>query len=442
MRMTHFSIFSFIVTLVLIGNAQAQDACPTLEQAAIAEAGIWCANTQVGQACYGNAQLLVEGETTLQNVGDIAPLNDITQLQTVINREQTEWGIARLDTSSYSPDDWRDKRVSIIIMGDALIQNQVETPIITITTPVTSAQGANVRRAPNAEAGILRAVREDEFVKITGRSDDGIWLRVQGLDGSQGWLTSSAVTVANGDTLAIVDMDSPAPTALFRAFAHSTITAETLSACDDAPASGVLIQSEDILNGVVLRLNDRDVVLKGTLFVRGAPTETQYFVIEGVATIDGRDVAGGQVIRTGEGASQIGGYDVSLLEGLPINLLPRFIYLAVDTSNYLTPRPVPDRSPIADVLVDEPCRFTTGQSGTNLRAGPGTEYPIQGVMAYRESASPIGRVVGRDGSQWWQIAPYLWARTDTTVTGGDCISVPNVTRIPAPPPVTPTPSND
>jgi hypothetical protein len=45
------------------------------------------------------------------------------------------------------------------------------------------------------------------------------------------------------------------------------------------------------------------------------------------------------------------------------------------------------------------------------------------VMAYRETARPVARAIGEDGTAWWQLAPGVWIQNDVTVTGGDCLAV-------------------
>jgi hypothetical protein len=116
------------------------------------------------------------------------------------------------------------------------------------------------------------------------------------------------------------------------------------------------------------------------------------------------------------------------------------VYIGLDEQLLITPRPQPDRSPLSDILVDEPCVVTTGQTGANLRAGPGTDFPIRGVLAYRETVNPTARATGTDGGTWWRIAQNLWLSAATTVTGGDCVNVPQSDRVPVPPApeVTPT----
>ena len=119
-------------------------------------------------------------------------------------------------------------------------------------------------------------------------------------------------------------------------------------------------------------------------------------------------------------------YDYDMMLSLPLDLLSENTSLGIDIYTLVTPRPSNGESPIAGMALDAPCKFTVGQSGANIRSKPGTDGAIIAAMAYRESAEPIARAIGSDGLPWWKLAESVWIRVDTTVTGGDCTTVPLV----------------
>ncbi len=52
------TIFTLLIITAIV---MAQDnQCPVVQQAAVSEAGIWCADFDLGQACYGNSSVSAE----------------------------------------------------------------------------------------------------------------------------------------------------------------------------------------------------------------------------------------------------------------------------------------------------------------------------------------------------------------------------------------------
>ena len=56
----------------------------------------------------------------------------------------------------------------------------------------------------------------------------------------------------------------------------------------------------------------------------------------------------------------------------------------------------------------------------NLRAGPGTDYPIRQGVPGGYYGNPDGRAVGSDERVWWRLAEGIWITVDNTYTAGDC----------------------
>jgi sulfatase modifying factor 1 len=62
----------------------------------------------------------------------------------------------------------------------------------------------------------------------------------------------------------------------------------------------------------------------------------------------------------------------------------------------------------------------------NVRAGPGTDYPIQDTLLEGTSVRVVGQDTGKDGNLWWQREYGGWIRWDLVDSTGDCDSVPVV----------------
>ncbi len=160
--------------------------------------------------------------------------------------------------------------------------------------------------------------------------------------------------------------------------------------------------------------------------------KTRHLFLEGDITYEDETIVEGYQLIVSEENSTIDPYDSTRFAPLPTQILPRYTYIGIELNTIITPAPTVDRSPIADVLVDDPCVITTGEGGANLRSGPGSEFPIRGVLAFRETANPISRVIGSDVLLWYELAQNVWVTSQVVVTGGDCLSVPQAQRIPVP----------
>jgi len=424
----------FAVTTVAFAQ---EDTCPTLERAAVAEARVWCSETQTGEACYGNSPVSADVDG-FQAAGDRVSLDEVGNITTSSDTENNLYGVSLLRTLAYAPDAWTQQSVTLVLLGDLALTNAADSMPREVAS-ISAAQGVNVRALPTEEGRIITPLFQGEVVMLTGQTADASWLRLLLPDGQTGWMVSSAIESVSAD-LPVVDADSSAPEAIYEPFADVELrTAMDDSRCAEAWESGLLLQStgDDFVS---LRVNGETLLLKGTAFLQ---TNEEEKVI--VSVLAGEVQVGEEVIREGyEFALTLPDnaqpYDFAQLAYLPTEILPQYVYIGIDLTTIIIPAPQIDRSPIADVLATDRCIITTGPGGANLRGGPGREFPIRGVMDFRETAYPIGRTMGSDGAIWWELAQDVWISAVTTVTGGDCVAVPQSQRIPVPPP-TPTPES-
>ncbi|MCU0511019.1 MAG: SH3 domain-containing protein [Anaerolineae bacterium] len=426
--------------------------CPALEQAALAESGLWCTDIAPGELCYGNARV----ETTFRSAqppltgpGSRAPLADMSQVVTLTGANV--WGVALARVEAYPVDSWSAAPATLILLGDTRVvdASTERTAASVITLPVTEVANANVRARPNTAAAIVGAAFGGELIKLTGRLADTSWVRVQTPAGVTGWL--SALTFdAQVSGLPVVDSADPAPALFTRPFAaFDFVSAGGPARCAGVPESGLLLQTPAD-RAYRFRINGADVALAGTLFAQAAPEATlRLAVLEGRAVIglrDGVTVEQGLETRlpTGrqaDGLPVVNGapaapvpYDHVALLPLPLRLLPRLTYVVFDLGTIIRPRPASGASPLAGVLVSDPCVIAVGADGVNVRSGPGLEFPVRRLLNFRESALVIGRATGTDAANWWQLAQDVWIAGAVTVTGGNCAAVPVVPVPLLPPP--------
>lgn len=428
----------FVVTLftLIITTAMAiaqENQCPILQQAAISEARAWCSELELGQACYGNssinADLLSDAQFTA--VGDTVALTETTQF--ISATDENRYGVGLIRTSGYSPDSWVAQDVSLAILGDVTIANtgNENVNLVTIAGEIIGDQGANIRSGPTTDYRVLTSLFAGDSVKITGRFRDDSFYRVQLPSGETGWVASGAIDVDVSE-LPFVAVDDVAPEYIYAPYtSFSLLTASDDADCTDAWESGVLLQSpQDIPVRIVV--NDSQAIVSGTIFLQADDTTTYFYVLEGELSYEDEAIIEGYQLLVSESDSTIEPYDSTRFAPLPTQILPRYTYIGIELATIITPAPTIDRSPIADVLVADPCVITTGQGGANFRSGPGSEFPIRGVLAFRETANPISRVIGSDGLLWYELAQNIWVTSQVVVTGGDCLSVPQAQRIPVP----------
>lgn len=436
-----------LVGLLLLGitlEAVAQEDCPALEQAAVAESRAWCRDLASGEACYGNSPLSA-GVEGLRAPGDRVPVLDVESLA---GSREGGFGVGVIETVTYSGETWQAGRLSLALLGAAEVTDlsNEQRSVSTVTTVIRDAQGANVRSGASTDFRVLVALFAGDVLKVTGVNDAGDWLRVQLPDGETGWISRDAVEVDEAGGLPVVTRDDAAPALLYAPFTDlELMTASDDARCAGAPESGLLVQTEGIGR---LRVKGLEIMLEGTLFLQTPPEQLlTVYVIEGRARVADSDVASGYQIsfpiQTDPAiavAPIISTYEFARLAALPTEILPRYTYVGIDLATLITPAPEGSGSPIADVLVTDRCVLTTGPGGSNLRGGPGAEFPVRGVLAMRETVHPISRTMGTDGQVWWELAQNVWVSGVTTVSGGDCVAVPQAERIPSLPPSDPADS--
>ena len=427
--------FALPILILLVSTVAilAQDTtCPAFEQNAIVMTGEVCSELEAEQVCYGHPTVTA-GD--LNAPGERVDIMGISQIRTT--KEGDSWGVAQILTSVYPENSWQSQSMSLVVFGDVLLtpQGNEGVSIPTVDAEITISQGANIRTQPSAEAALIRPLLVGDSVKLTGRLPDNSWFRLQFPDGETGWVFAQAVDT-DRDTLPVVDADDDLLPQIRRPLQDfDLITSVDDARCPAAPSSGVLLQTSSPGD---LEINNVQVRIDGTVYLQssfilhvlnGDATvivgDSSQFVAEGNSVTVLVEGDGDEALSTGV-SSTPQAYDYERLLPLPLSLLPEPAYVAVDLRSILTPRPSPDASPLEGMALDAPCRITVGPDGANLRSGPGTDFPVRGVIAYRESAEPEGRTIGTDGQPWWRLAAGVWLRVDTTVTGGDCFSVPNV----------------
>jgi hypothetical protein len=118
------------------------------------------------------------------------------------------------------------------------------------------------------------------------------------------------------------------------------------------------------------------------------------------------------------------------LRNLPLSVLPREIELPFSTGGLITPFE-PGTGFLNTIPADDACTVAWTVD-VNLRAGPGTDYPIRQGIGGGYYGLPDARAVGTDGRLWWRLADGIWLAADNTAAAGACGALALVEAPPLP----------
>lgn len=344
-------LLSLIVAVLMATSQQmvlAQDgeSCPTLVQMAYDTTEAACQATGQDQACYGN--LMVEASPQPQaepfefdSPGDLAGLASINTLKLSSMDEATQqWGISLLKVHANLPTD-ATQNVDVLLFGNVEIQNQVSgTPPEPVLIEVTAQNDINIRAAPSTNNLILGVLRYNQTATADGRNEAGDWLRIIIPESNDtGWVYAPLVTVdGDVDELLVTDPNAVTYGPMQAFYFRSGVSDRP---CDEAPDSGILIQTPEGAGEITFLINEVTIELGSTIYLQAQPSaEMTISVVEGQARVAalGTTVtvpAGARVrVPLDENAIASGApsrpepYDDVALTSLPVQLMSQQITIA------------------------------------------------------------------------------------------------------------------
>jgi hypothetical protein len=326
----------------------AQADCPTIVQTALEATDDACDGTGRNQACYGNINLSAvaqEGvpEFNFDGPGDIV---DVAGVQTLkldrLDAASDIWGIALMRLQASLPDTLPGQNVTFLLFGDVEITNGVETNVEPVTFEVVSDGDINVRGGPSTNDERITGLAAGQSVIANGRAEDGSWLRVALEDGTPGWVSAELVTTEGDITLLnVIDPQALPPPVLNPMQAFYFKTGINDAPCDEAPDSGILIQTPEGAGQITLTVNEVDIQLGSTLYLQTLEVgEMAVNVVENRATVSAqgvtRFVPAGSRVRVPLGPNQAASgppsepepYNNADLAALPVGHMPRAVVVA------------------------------------------------------------------------------------------------------------------
>lgn len=443
--MKRLAALAFI--LLCLSHAFAQEsACPALQQTAFDNIVAHCAEQEAGALCLGQATVspVLRGPARtvalLNEPGGSISIAEIDWLS--ISSEDKTWGAARALFPAYAGDDLEARNAALLAFGNValFLPEPAPQPPVLADVKVTAAQGANLRALPSTDARVIAKLTASRELKAIAQNPSGGWLQIYAAPELRGWISESVVS-APLEPMPTLDAEADiAPLWLpwqrfdFRSGMND-------APCDDAPESGILLQTAEFAAPRQFVINGARLLLSGTAWLQAQVSSGML-----VHVLDGRgrlSAAGGAVALSSGNYSRIAleqtdddaltpasppakpeAYRYHELSRLPIQALPDETRVSLDRYLVVSPAPADGGSPLAALEIDAPCKFSAASPGANIRSRPDPEAPIIGVMAYRESAEPIARGIGVDSRPWWKLADQIWVRVDATASGGSCNDLP------------------
>jgi hypothetical protein len=329
------------------------NSCPEIVETALALTEQQCGATGRNQACYGNALLQAQPQPgsnnfTFEKSGDIVSVAELQSLRmSAMDINNGLWGVALMRLQTSFADNDPTHNVTMLLFGDVELENRVSVPIPVVVTHEREV----VFTQPSIASFRVAQVRAGQTMTATGRSQDGNWLRVRLANSqSRGWISSTAARPADRapdlSTLAVVTARTPdyAPMQAFYFQSGNN------SACPEAPADGLVIQTPEGDAEVSLLINEVNVQIGSTVYFQAQRGQQMTVsVVEGAAEV----AAYGEVHRAAAGTqitlpvdqnlvpvgppSSPAPYRMQDVQTIPVDLLER----NVDVHPPLTPTDEP-----------------------------------------------------------------------------------------------------
>ena len=325
----------------LAQGGQTAPSCPQIVQNAFRLTNQLCEDAGRNEACYGHVQvnaLLAAGteDGAFSREGDILDLVKLRSLRlSPMDFETGSWGVSLMRVQANIPDTQSSTNLTFLAFGDVEITNAAADATLLTIRAATRFANVNVHQFPFMDALVIGTLSPGQEALASGRLADGSWYRIFFPDtGETGWVHRSVIR--SSEDLSQLDVVE-GTSAYYRPLqAFYFQSAENDAPCDEAPNSGLLIQTPEGVAEVKLLINEIGIRLGSTAFVQAnADDGFTLNLLEGHAQIevDGVEQAaypGTQVnVPLDQGGHPQGPpsepqpYDPGLLQTLPTGDLQR-----------------------------------------------------------------------------------------------------------------------
>jgi hypothetical protein len=378
--------------------------------------------------CLGNGQAAItyqDGTTATLQPGDVIPSASIERVTLIAADGETP--ILRLNLRGEARDS-DAAQIALVAFGEVWIENP-SAPLLTLNALTTGA--ANIRQQPRADAPILARFNVNDGAILDGRTSDGVWLRVRLPNSDQsGWLAREVVNAqGNIEALAILDETSPPPETPFSRIVWDVSAAPPL--CDGALSAGILMQTPDPVDPVILQPHWGEFRFAGTMYISHG---LGLAMIQGFAALDQTTYVPAGARTSGNGVVP---YSPDALSTLPLTSLPRVApfpapiteaEIAAAQAAFVTvEQPTPTPAPTLPAE-DTTCRRIVQRDST-LYAGAGDFYEAINEIEAGASVDPVFQTRDPDGGVWWQLRGSNWIAAALVRETGNCQPIPLMDRV-------------
>ena len=352
------TLFVFAIFLLLSAQlAVAQNtevSCRAFFRTALDTALAVCSDTGNDEICYGNFPVTMSPNADFDEPGSTAPLSSVSTVQTEIGDfSQVEYGVTFARFHAGIPDE-AVENTTMVLFGNTEVTNLVDDPP---TLPMTATTGINVRVGPADDEGLAGSVAAGAVVTATGRTVNAAgeeWIRIDFQEHRNriGWIIGWALT-SEGSRDDLLEVQ-PGDLILNPMQEMQIRTGMADAPCEPASESGVLIQTPPDYAPLTFTINGALLELNGTAFLQSDDEFMYVTNLSGDVAVWADEVR--QMIPTGAlsrvALGEIGvitarpqfpeGYVYSVLERLPLELLPRSVELVTPLTpgeiiEFLTP---------------------------------------------------------------------------------------------------------
>ena len=278
--------------------SNSDEMCPALVTNALDLTQRNCSATGSNEACYGYIFIdaaLRTPNTQFSQPGDILDVINIESLQlSPLDTNSGQWGVIVMSVEANLADRTQNVNddVQIVLFGDTELRDASQFIEVIANTTV------NVRANPRTDAGVISSLATGDSIIANGRLEDNSWIRVRVNDAGEiglGWISADFLE-ANAELELLPPItreqaENPSADDLavqygpMQAFIFES--AEDDSPCEQAPNSGMLIQTPDGAASVTLWLDEVVIQLDGTGVISAqADGNLTVGVIDGTAQVE------------------------------------------------------------------------------------------------------------------------------------------------------------
>jgi hypothetical protein len=217
------------------------------------------------------------GRLDFAREGDIVAVDQVQALRlSGMDVASEVWGVALMRLQASLPDSLTGHNITLLVFGDVEIENQMTW---SSWMPRAGTHNVNVRQGPSFGAEIIGRLVPGQSVTANGRLADRSWVRIALPDnGGTGWVAGGLLTITTGiDTLDVVEPAAPHYGPM-QAFYFQSGAQD--AACQEAPDSGLLIQTPEGVGEVTLLINEVNIQLGSTVYFQAQPSDMTVRVVE------------------------------------------------------------------------------------------------------------------------------------------------------------------